>query len=323
MVGKGPDIVGKPLREVMPELESQPFLQILDDVYTSGKTYQAFGAKVDIMHRGILTQHFFNITYSPLFDAKGEVYAILDIAIEVTEQVRAQKRLEESELFARSIIENSPVAKAVFVGEFMVIKTMNERMLAMIGRDERLIGQSFMAAFPELVQTPLVERLHHVLATGETYYQSEERIELIRYGKPYTGYYNYVYKALSHTSGERYGVLVTAIEVTDQVLARQQVEESEKQFRVLLEAIPAIAWTTSPTGEVTFTNQRLHDYSGLGFEQARGWGWLTVIRPDDRGPFGGPSAGGAGRRPGVRGGKPVPTGRWCLPLAPGSGITPV
>src|SRR5690606_21552279 len=37
IVGKGPDIAGKPLREVMPELvtENQPYLKILDDVYTT------------------------------------------------------------------------------------------------------------------------------------------------------------------------------------------------------------------------------------------------------------------------------------------------
>ncbi|MBO0948881.1 PAS domain-containing sensor histidine kinase [Fibrella forsythiae] len=281
IVGKGPDIVGKPLREVMPELDSQPFLQILDEVYTSGKMYQSFGAQVNIVQRGVMTHNFYNITYSPLLDVNGEVYAILDIAIDVTEQIKAQKRLEESELFARSIIENSPVAKAVFVGEFMIIKTVNERMLDMMGRDASIIGQPFTVAMPELQQTPMMERLLHVLTTGETFYQPEEKIDLVRFGKPYTGYFNYVYKALSHTNGERYGVLATATEVTDQVVARHKIEESEKQFRALLEAIPAIAWTNSPTGEITFCNQRLFDYMGLDSHQLLTIDWQMVIHPDD------------------------------------------
>ncbi|RYF75335.1 MAG: PAS domain S-box protein, partial [Cytophagaceae bacterium] len=281
IVGKGPDIVGKPLRDVMPELDSQPFLQILDEVYTSGKMYQSFGAQVNIVQRGVMTHNFYNITYSPLLDANGEVYAILDIAIDVTEQIKAQKKLEESELFARSIIENSPVAKAVFVGEYMIVKTVNERMLDMMGRDISIIGQPFMVAMPEFVATPMMTRLQHVLTTGETFYQPEEKVDLIRFGKPYTGFYNYVYKALSHTNGERYGVLVTAAEITDQVVARQKIEESEKQFRALLEAIPAIAWTNSPTGEITFYNQRLFEYTGLNSRQSLSKSWQTVIHPDD------------------------------------------
>ncbi|XWW44477.1 PAS domain S-box protein [Fibrella sp. USSR17] len=281
IVGKGPDIVGKPLREVMPELANQPFLDILDTVYTTGQMYQAFGSRVDIVQRGVQTSNFYNITYSPLLDANGEVYAILDIAIDATEQVRAQKRLEESELFARSIIDNSPIAKAVFVGEYMVIKTVNERMLEMLGRDSSIIGQPFMAAIPELMATAIMNRLQHVLATGDTIYQPEEQIEIVRFGKPYVGYYNYIYKALSHTTGERYGVLVTATEVTDQVVARQKIEESEKQFRALMEAIPAIAWTNSPSGEMTFYNQRLCEYTGLTDKQIRSLGWKSFIHPHD------------------------------------------
>ncbi|MEZ0541583.1 PAS domain S-box protein [Fibrella arboris] len=281
IVGKGPDIVGKPLREVMPELESQVFLQILDDVYTSGKMYQSFGTQVDILQRGVMTHNFYNITYSPLLDAHGDVYAILDIAIDVTQQIRAQKRLEESELFARSIIEHSPVAKAVFVGEYMVIKTVNERMLDMIGRTADIIGQPFMDVMPERLQTPLMERLQDVLRTGEIYYQSEERLDVYRFGSLHTGYYNYIYKPLTHITGERYGVLVTATEVTEQVIARQKIEESEAQFRLLLEAIPAIAWTNSPAGEVTFYNQRLYDYSGLSIERVHNVGWQAIIHPDD------------------------------------------
>ncbi|QJW90072.1 PAS domain-containing protein [Spirosoma taeanense] len=227
IVGKGPNISGKPLREVMPELESQPFLQILDDVYTSGSMFQSFGTQVNIVQHGVMTHNFYNITYTPLFDAEGKVYAILDIAIDVTEEIKARHRLEESELFSRSIIENAPVAKLVLVGEDMLIKTANENMLAILGRDAAIIGQPFGEAMPELNATPLHERLRHVFTSGETHYQPEEQIILNRYGQPYTGYFNYIYKALRNTAGELYGVLVTAIEVTEQVVARQKVEATQ------------------------------------------------------------------------------------------------
>lgn len=99
IVGKGPAIAGKPLREVMPELltENQPFLAILDQVYRTGKTYQTTGALVKIVRQGVLTDNYYNITYSPLFDQSGQVYAVLDIAIDVTSQVQAQQALADSE----------------------------------------------------------------------------------------------------------------------------------------------------------------------------------------------------------------------------------
>jgi len=57
--------------------------------------------------------------------------------------------------------------------------------------------------------------------------------------------------------------------------------ESEKQFRDMMETIPQIAWTNTIDGEVTFYNQRWYDYTGLDDNNSKGWGWLSVIHPDD------------------------------------------
>ena len=107
IVGKGPDIAGKPLHMVMPELttENQPFLKILDDVYTSGVLFQTFGSLVKILRDGVMTDSYYNITYTPLRDTAGEVFAILDIAIDVTEQIKAQRQLEDSESQYRQLAE--------------------------------------------------------------------------------------------------------------------------------------------------------------------------------------------------------------------------
>ncbi len=171
---------------------------------------------MELRVNGVLSIYYFDFTYKPILNDSGEVYGIMDMAVDVTDRVMATKQLEESELFSRNIIYNSPVAKLVFTGENMVIKTINENMLKLIGRNESVIGKPFMEAMPELISTPIMDRLKHVLKTGETFYQPEEKIELVRFGKPYTGYYNYIYKVLHDISGKNYGVIVTATEVTNQ-----------------------------------------------------------------------------------------------------------
>lgn len=112
IVGKGPDIAGKPLREVMPELlsEGQPFLKILDDVYTTGKMFHSYGSQVKIVQNGLMTYNYYNITYSPLFDENNEVYAILDIAIDVTEAVQARQKAEDAEIALRGAVELAELA---------------------------------------------------------------------------------------------------------------------------------------------------------------------------------------------------------------------
>jgi len=187
-IGKGTDIINKTLGEVIPELRDQESIRILGEVFDTGKSRQRFESQVNLLRNGVMTNNYYNITYTPLFDSEGKVYAILDIGIDVTEAVLARQKLEESELFARNIIENSPVAKLVFIGEDMEIRTVNENMLAMLGKDESITGKKFMQAVPELLGTPLMERLREVLHTGITFNQPEEKLDLLHHGIPHSGY---------------------------------------------------------------------------------------------------------------------------------------
>jgi signal transduction histidine kinase len=112
IVGKGWGIVGKPLREAMPELitHGQPFLKILDDVFTTGRMYQSNGDQVIIVQNGVTTYNYYNITYTPLFDENNEVYAILDIAIDVTDAVMARQKAEDTGTALRGAIELAGLA---------------------------------------------------------------------------------------------------------------------------------------------------------------------------------------------------------------------
>ncbi|CCG99422.1 PAS/PAC sensor signal transduction histidine kinase [Fibrella aestuarina BUZ 2] len=106
VIGRGPDIAGKPLGEVMPELAHQPFLQILDEVYTSGQLFQAFESRLQITRDGGVIDRYYNITFTPLFNEAGAVYAILDVSVDVTEQVVARQALEVSEQRYRTLSEH-------------------------------------------------------------------------------------------------------------------------------------------------------------------------------------------------------------------------
>jgi PAS domain S-box-containing protein len=103
--GKGRDVLGKSLTDVLPELTSQPFIDILDHVFTTGRPYHAVADRCDLIIDGTLQTFYFNFTYQPVVDHHGKVYGILDMAVDVTAQVLAQQRLEESEASLRGAIE--------------------------------------------------------------------------------------------------------------------------------------------------------------------------------------------------------------------------
>ncbi|AUD06849.1 PAS domain-containing sensor histidine kinase [Spirosoma pollinicola] len=253
--GKGAGVLGVPLADALPELRDQHFLTTIDEVFTTGEPFSTKAGRADLVIEGQLQTFYFDYDFKALRNADDQVYAIMEMATDVTAQVVTRQALEASEAFARDLLYSSPVANLVFVGPEMVINTINEGMLAMLGRDKSIIGQPFMKAMPELIDTPLMDRLHHVLTTGETFHQPEERIDLIRQGEPYTGFYHYIYTALRDKLGKPTGVVVTAIEVTTQVLARQAVEESEARYRRLSEELDL--QVQARTEELETTNEEL------------------------------------------------------------------
>jgi PAS domain S-box-containing protein len=60
----------------------------------------------------------------------------------------------------------------------------------------------------------------------------------------------------------------------------KQARQAE-EFRLVVDAIPTLAWSAHSDGSVDFFNKRWLDYTGLSAEQARDWGWTVAVHPDD------------------------------------------
>jgi len=63
----------------------------------------------------------------------------------------------------------------------------------------------------------------------------------------------------------------------------QVIRESEARFRALAEALPAHVWTADAQGRVDWFNERWAEYTGQEIEKGKGWGWGSIVHPDDLG----------------------------------------
>jgi two-component system sensor histidine kinase VicK len=103
--GKDGSVIGKTLQEAVPELIGQPFLQILDDVYTSGVPYHGNEEKASIELNGLIEEFYFNYVYHPLKNENGDTTGIVLVANEVTEQVTSRKQIERAEEMMRFALD--------------------------------------------------------------------------------------------------------------------------------------------------------------------------------------------------------------------------
>lgn len=92
--GKTSSVIGMPLAEALPELKGQPYLDILDDSFSSGLTYIGDTAHVLLDTNGIINDHYFDFIYEPLKNEEGKSESIIVIANEVTDRIRKKDKLE-------------------------------------------------------------------------------------------------------------------------------------------------------------------------------------------------------------------------------------
>jgi len=59
-----------------------------------------------------------------------------------------------------------------------------------------------------------------------------------------------------------------------------QLQESERQFRLLANSIPQLAWMADADGSIFWYNDRWFDYTGVSLDQSRGMRWDRIIHPD-------------------------------------------
>jgi signal transduction histidine kinase len=95
-------LVGKSVKQAIPEAEQQGFIGILDRVFRSGEPFVAHDLPVLIARgRGdVQEQVFLDFVYQPIREADGEVTGIIVFGVDVTIRGKAERALRETEKLA-------------------------------------------------------------------------------------------------------------------------------------------------------------------------------------------------------------------------------
>lgn len=265
--GRDISAIDKPLFEVLPEIKSQGFVEILDNVYKRGEAFNGNKRPVFLKRSGVLEEYLFNFIYSPVYNDERKIIGVSVVATEVTEQVMSERKLEESEYRFEDLIINSDYSTAIYHSEDLYIELANNLMLKTWGKDASVIGMKLEDALPELEGQPFIGILKDIFKTGKTYTATEDRVDLVVDGKLQTYYFNFSYKPLTNQKGEVYAIHNMAVNVTDLVKARKEIQEREEKFRDLADSMPQFVWTSDNKGQITYMNDNWYRYTGFAKDE--------------------------------------------------------
>ncbi|WP_019949318.1 sensor histidine kinase [Hymenobacter aerophilus] len=228
----GRQLLGLTYRQALPEFVRQGLLPELDAVYATGRTFYGTELPVDIYSvvEQDLVLRYYDFSYQP-YRENGTIVGVSIFAYDVTEQVLSRLMRAEQQQQLLALFDQAPVAICLFRGPEFVLEIVNSLMLDILQRPlEMLLDRPFCEALPELAEQGLVQVLDEVRASGRAYVVQELPLRLAHHGPDETGYYNFVYEPLRDEQGQPTSIVCVATEVTEQVLARQQLSLTNERL---------------------------------------------------------------------------------------------
>jgi signal transduction histidine kinase len=248
------ELVGRYLFDAFPDNPAAPeanavrnWRASLELVIATGQPHQMALQHYDVLdpeRPGHFVERHWLPRNTPVFDAQGQLHYIIHSSVNVTEEVKARRAMEqaqgrEHEALVEAererqrlsqLVLQAPAAMCLLQGPDFVYELVNpgyQQLLA--GR--QLLGKPLLDVVPEFRDSPVWEHLQQVYRTGQTHQAQEVPLAFVgAAGGTEAGYFNHTLQARYNEHGQVDGVYVFAFDVSEQVKARQQVHDLNQRL---------------------------------------------------------------------------------------------
>ncbi|MDQ2990275.1 MAG: PAS domain-containing protein, partial [Pseudomonadota bacterium] len=146
------DVIGKPVRDAVPEVEAQGYIALLDQVYRTGVPYSAAAAAIYLQRTpgAALELRMLDLLFQPMRNAAGVVTGILVNGNDVTETHAAQEKLRISEMRNRQILDSAIDYAIIATDLDGTVRRWNKGAERILGwREDELMGQALDCIYTE------------------------------------------------------------------------------------------------------------------------------------------------------------------------------
>ncbi len=270
----GRELIGRTVREALPEVENQGFYELLDKVYTSGQPFVASGRPIRLWpHPGATAQErLVDFVYAPITEPDGSVTGIFVEGNDVTERLQAQAELRASHARYKEVLDSMGDGFVVMDESFRLVE-INAEGLRIDGRPARdMLGHSHWDLWPASIGTPVEAAYRKVMservAVELRHHHVSDRQDMWLHIRAYP------------VSG---GIASMYRDITQAVLTETAMRQSDERFRAAVAAI-GVLWTNDASGQMIGDQPGWAQITGQTREQYQGHGWANALHPDDAQP---------------------------------------
>ncbi len=211
-------------------------------------------------------------------NAQGDAVRMLGLLADISDQQQAEAALRESESRFRQMADTAPVL-IWMSGTDKLCNYFNKPWLDFTGRT---LEQEMGNGWAEGVHPDDFQRC---LDTYTNAFDARQKFKMEYRLRRFDGEYRWLFDTgvprLAPT-GEFLGYIGSCLDIHDRKLTEEALRDSEERYRILTEVSPQAIWMGNSDGGISYCNQYWLDFTGLRMEQTSGYGWISVIHPDDR-----------------------------------------
>ncbi|MFD0766777.1 PAS domain S-box protein [Mucilaginibacter lutimaris] len=250
------DMENRTIWEAMPQA-APVYAPVMNEVINSGIAFHASEHEFTFTRNGQTEQVFVNFVYEPVTYADGVMKAIMVIAFEVTDQVLARRKIEQSENRLNSMVMTAPIGMTVLRGRDLIIEIANDPMYEIWGRTpQQVLGKKLMDVFPEIADQPFPKMLQDVFTTRKRLAIPEMAVKLMTPLGEVNYIIDFAYDPLFDLDGNVEAILTTVTNITDQVNAREELQKARDTLKQAIDSAEMGTWSVQlSTDELTVSEQ--------------------------------------------------------------------
>ncbi|WP_230532657.1 PAS domain S-box protein [Microvirga roseola] len=276
------DIIGKTVREALPEVVGQGFIELLDRVYSSGQPFVGRGIRILLgqEQESASDEHYVDFVYQPIRANDGTVSGIFVQGHDVTEQRRAVEAFRASEARLRLAVEAGRMATwEIDAATDTIVSSPELNQLLGFPAASQPSTAEIRAGYYPGERDRLLTAAQKAVARGERYIEQE-----FRYVWPDGSIRWLLLRAelQLNSEGAPTKAVGVVIDITDRKTTEEALRESEERFRLVAERAPVMLWMGDQNGKCVYLNRAQREFWGVESEDVAGFDWGTTIYPDDQ-----------------------------------------